>query len=49
VAVVQENAWSEALGAPGRTRTHDPLLRSKHGPCAILTWENALREASEVE
>ena len=25
--MVQRNAWSEALGAPGRTRTHDPLLR----------------------
>jgi hypothetical protein len=26
------------LSAPGRTRTHDPLLRSKVGANAVLTW-----------
>jgi hypothetical protein len=34
-------AWSGPPSAPGRTRTHDPLLRSKHGRCGVLTWENA--------
>src|SRR4029450_1906633 len=46
-ATAPETPWSRPLGAPGRTRTHDPLLRSKPGPCAVLTRKNARQAPTE--
>jgi hypothetical protein len=42
----RDHGWADDC-APGRTRTHDPLLRSKHGSSAVLTCGFAGQRASE--